>query len=317
MSFKTPPTWLLLPSHRVNPAVAQAFQFIPYGFGHAYKAYQESGSSPFLRTKFRAPKGLRLKPFPFFTKEFSETMLSVIHENQQLRWCFKRLIQRWRMARFRQANTTDVVTMEEPKQPVFVYDWTTRTKYVFEATTLFRGIRTSLLLADELFPTPKAPKNPYTNQPLTYGQLHFALNTLREKGRADWTTESFRAADYDLTVFKRRNNMQLRLAALNSLFAKPTEIAYVDTLFDFIDFSHDNAEIEMERKDVWLWAIENKHDHDLIRCWRLLCYDYYKGLISLSSDEHAKLKTKIQDETDKLILQPMTELVLLWRASHS
>jgi hypothetical protein len=314
--FKNPPKWLILPDTLVPPAVARAFEFIPYGFEYAQKALQESGSSPFLKAKFKPPKGLRLKPFPFFTKGFSNDMQNAIYTNQRIRWRFKRLLQRWRLSRFRQANTIDVVTMEEPKQPVYVYDWPTRTKYVFEATTLFRGIRTSLLLADELFPMPKEPKNPYTNQPFSYGQLHFTLNALRERGRADWATEAFRTAGYDLTVFKRRNNMQLRLAALNSLFAKPTDIAYVDTLFDFIDFSHDNAEIEMARKDVWLWAIENSHDHAHIQCWRVLCYDFYKGSITMSPDDYDKLKEKIQEEADKLILMPIVELVLLWRASR-
>ncbi len=242
-------------------------------------------------------------------------MWKLIQVNQTVRWAFKRLIQRWRSKRLRQINTEDVVTMEAPKQPVWIYDWTNRTKYVFEAATLFRGIRTRLLFAQDLFPSPQQPKNPYTNQPLTYGQLHFALDDLRAVGKTDWVTETLRAVAYDLGVFKRRNNTQLRVAALKALFANPSDDNYCDLLFDFIDFCHDEAEIMMERKDVWEWCIQNRHEHTQIQIWRGYCYTYYHALITLGTEDFAKMKEQILEKVAPLLRVSLIELIIVWRKS--
>lgn len=310
-----PQKWLILPSNSVPENIQRFFQFIPYGYKATYDALQDTGVNPFSKGRvcFRIPNGMKLAPLPYYTKEFTETLRKVIQENQILRWRFKRLVQNWRIAKLRQANTTDVVTMEIPKNPVYIVDWPTRTRYTFEATTLFRGIRTSLLLAEELFPTPQSPKNPYTNQPLSFAQLHFALNTLRSKGLTDWATESFRVVSYDVKTFKRRNNTQMRLSALKSLFANPAEVAYVDLLYDFIDFAHDNAGIEMERKDVWEWAIQKKHDHPRIQSWRACCYSYYMNLIATPMDESVSAKMAIMAKTEELVKLSMTDLIYAWR----
>lgn len=317
VNFVRPPTWLLVPKHRMLPEIARAFEFIPYGFKNAYLYSKDTGTSPFIKSKFKLPKGLTLNytPFAQHIPLFPKTFMSVVRFNQRLRWTFKRLIQRWRVARLRQANTEDVVTLEVPKNPVYIYDWPNRTKYLFDANTLFRGIRTSLLQAQELFPTPMMPKNPYTNQPLSVAQLHFALNDLRALGKADWVTETLRAAKYEIDIFKRRNNTALRLAALNGLFGKPSDDAYIDHLYDFIEFSHEDAEAEMKRKDVWAWAIEHKHDHVRIQGWRSLCYSYYKALVTLNPDDFAKVKETVMESAAKMIQLPMTDLILLWRAA--
>lgn len=309
-----PQKWLILPSDSVPEPIQRFFQFIPYGYKATYDALHESGVSPFPKARFRFLNSLKVAPIPYYTKEFTETLQKVIQANQILRWRFKRLIQNWRIVKLRQANTTDVVTLEVPKNPVEVIDWPTRTRYIFEATTLFRSIRTSLLLAQELFPTPQNPKNPYTNQPFSFAQLHFALNVLRSTGLTDWTTESFRAVNYDVNTFKRRNNTQLRLSALKTLFANPAEEAYVDLLYDFIDFAHDDAGIAMERKDVWEWAILKKHNHPRIQSWRACCYSYYMNLIATPTDESSFAKTKIMAKTEELVKLPMTDLIHAWSA---
>ncbi len=313
-TLSRPTHWLLLPKSAVPEPVRRLFEFIPYGFKAAYDAYQELGASPFSKTRFQPPKHIKIPKHPYYTTSFPATVLKVIRANQILRWRFKHLIHRWRISRLRQANTIDVVTMEVPREPISVVDWPTRTRYIFEATTLFRGIRTSLLNAEELFPTPQTPRNPYTNQPLSYGQLHYALNALRAKGKSHWTTECFRVVAYDIDTFKRRNNTQLRLEALNTMFANPTENAYQDLLYDFIDFAHDDAGIAMERTDVWAWAIDKKHSHERIQLWRSYCYSYYKSLISMPVDEGTRVKLDIMSKTEELVKLPMTDLILLWRA---
>jgi hypothetical protein len=313
VNFTRPQKWLLLPATLLSPEVTRAFDFVGYGIKAAYTFYKETGTSPFKKGHFKLPKlASRLKQIPMHSPEFSKTFLEVIHTNQRLRWRFKRLVQKWRLSRLRQANTVDVVTMEPPTMPVYVYDWPNRTKYLFEAQTLFRGIRTSLTAAQELFPTPQQPKNPFTNQVLSYGQLHFALNELRSKGMADWVTESMLAAGYEVDIFRRRAMQSLRLNALKVLFANPTTDEYLDLVYDFVDFVHDDVGIAMEQKDVWEWGILNAQGNSLIQAWRSLCYRYYKGLVTLTDAEFNHAKTKILAEAEELVKMSMKELSMAW-----
>ncbi len=314
ISFDRPLRWLIVPSRLVTfPDLLWTFETIPYGFVPAYRRLEESGVSAFPVGKFRLPRTIKIPQIPFTTKGFHAEMWNLIRLNQKIRWAFKRLIQRWRAARLRQVNTEDVVTMEVPKQPVYIYDWTARTKYVFEAASLFRGIRACLTLHHDLIPTPKAPINPFTNQPLTLGQLHFTLAALRAAGYADWTTEMLRAGTYEIDTFKRRANTQLRVSALNHLFADTADEGYVDLLYDFIDFCHDDVGAEMERKDVWEWMIQNRPNYIRIQTWRGYCFQYYHGLITESSEAFLNIKRKIMRDVGELVALPMVDMILQWR----
>lgn len=303
-----------MPENQIPSAdMVRLFNFIPYGLMSAYKVWCEAGSSPFLLGKFRLPKEISIPQIPYFMKEFANAMWSLILANQRIRWQLKRLVQRWRAARLRQVNTEDVVTMEAPKQPVWIYDWSNRTKYVFEASTLFKGFHTSLTLSEGLFPTPQSPKNPFTNQPLSEAQVHFTLNTLRRAGFADWVTESYRAHGYDVELYRKRCHTMLRITALKRLFADQKSEDYADLLYDFIDFCHDNAEVEMERKDVWVWMIQNRPDYCRIQAWRSACYKYYYGLITEAPEKFLVSKVRIQKEVDELIMLPIIDMIILWK----
>lgn len=318
VSFDRPQRWLLVPAHHIpSPDMVRIFDFISYGLTPAYKAWSQAGSSPFPLGKFRLPKGISVPQIPYYMKEFANAMWSLIVANQRIRRLFKRLVQRWRVARLRQVNTEDVVTMEAPKSPIWVYDWTNRTKYVFEAATLFKGFRTSLTLSEGLFPTPQSPKNPFTNQPLSYAQVHFTMNALRATGFADWVTESYRAHSYDVELYRKRCHTMLRTTALKRLFADQKSEEYTDLLYDFIDFCHDNAEVEMERKDVWEWMIQNRPDYCRIQAWRSACYKYYHGLITEAPEKFAVTKILIQKEVDGLIVLPIVDMIILWMRAKS
>ncbi len=297
--------------------MVRLFDFIPYGFTAAYKVWREAGKSPFPVAKFRLPNEISVPQIPYFMKEFANAIWSLICANQRIRRLFKRLVQRWRTNhRLRQVNTEDVVTMEAPKRPIWVYDWLNGTKYVFEASTLFKGFRTSLTLSEGLFPTPQPPKNPFTNQSLSEAQVHFTLNALRAAGFADWVTESYRVHGYDVELYRKRCHMMLRITALKRLFADQKSEDYVDLLYDFIDFCHDNAEVEMERKDVWEWMIQNRPDYCRIQAWRSACYKYYHGLITEAPEKFLVSKVRIQKEVDELIMLPMVDMIILWTRSR-
>jgi hypothetical protein len=240
-------------------------------------------------------------------------MMATIRMNQMVRWPIKRLVARWLTRRLRTANTEDLFTMEVPKEPVIIKDWRARTSYVFEARTLLKDIRAKLLLSDQLFPTPQAPRNPYTNKAFTDGQLVAAFAALRRYGYTDWTIESFAECGYDLAKYRTRFQHHLKTKALEATFARPTEDDCVDLLYDFIHEQYEHAEVIMPRTDVWLWFMRNRPDYPRIRCWRNWCYAYYKAQIEQPPNLETIVLPGIYREVDALVEAPVHTMIMEWK----
>jgi len=98
---------------------------------------------------------------PFFECE----ILSLTHwfiMEQKYKIAFKKLLNHWLYNKYkdRKLNTEDPVTLQEPENPVHVFDVNRRGMYIFEASCLKKRIETELMYSEWLFPEPKHPKNP-------------------------------------------------------------------------------------------------------------------------------------------------------------
>ena len=298
--------WYILPDTKFPAKVSIAIQTASAcgGFASAYKAWQEipgKFNSPFGQTNFTFETETSF--FPEESAEFKDTILTAIYLNQTVRWRLKRLIHPWRLARFKQINDTDAVTMDVPKNPVWIYDWANRSKYVFESKSVFKDIRTRLGLTEQFFPISKYPRNPFTNERLTIGQLHFLLNDLRSKGFAHWTTETLRACKYNMTTFQKRNATQLKMDALDKVFADPTGDECIDVVYDFITAEYEYHYAEMRRQDVWIWFLRTKPTHSHIRDWISLCRFNYHAMITKPREFEENIEDHIHAESGKLIIR--------------
>lgn len=313
-----PKYWLLLPKDTLHPTIWRNLYMIPSGPG-ALKAVNHSialmTGKPLFRTSstFKFPIDYTT---PFFTKVPADVIIAAketIAKNQRLRWQMKRLIHRWRLARLKQVNQEDPVTMETPRVPVYIYDWQNRAKYVFEAQSLFRDFRTKLSHHDELFVEPKEPRNPFTNQVLTMAQVHFTMEALRRNGRTDWLLESYRSVHYTMGAFHKRFKHALGLHALKRIFSNPTSDECVDLIFDYIYSEHEQHDATMRRQDVWTWFLRNRPAHPRIVVWRNWCHAYYKAWMTESNESFRTIVEGIRTETEALVDQPMSEMIAIWR----
>ena len=304
--FSRPTQWYILPELQFSTKVTIAIQMATTGgsgFASVYKTWQD------ISGKFHNPFGVSTFTFkteaPFFPEEsadFKDQMLTAIYLNQTVRWRIKRLIHTWRLRRLKQANETDVVTMDIPKNPVWIYDWANRCKYVFEARSVFQDIKTRLGLTDNFFPITKYPRNPFTNERLSLGQLHFLLNDLKSKGLAHWTTETLRACKYNQNTFQKRNAIQLKLDALERVFGNPTSDECIDVVFDFITAEYEYHYAELRRQDVWLWFLKTKPAYTHIGAWINLCRFNYNAMITRPREFDDSIGDHVHRESEKLII---------------
>ncbi len=313
-----PSRWLLFPKDFVDPFLWSQFYAIPAD-SCALSAVNTRVDTMYVKSPFKTKEAFKFPiqhTNPFFVNVSSEMVTKareLIIKNQRLRWQMKRLIHSWRLARLKQINQEDPITMETPRTPVYIYDWTNKAKYVFEARSLFRDFRTKLGHHDELFVEPKEPRNPFTNQVLSMGQTHFILKALRDKGQTDWLLESYRSVQYNLDAFKKKFKHPLGLHALKCVFSNPTTDECVDLLYDYIYSEHEQHDATLRRQDVWIWFLRNRPQHPRIVAWRGWCYAYYRAWLTETQDRFTDIVEGIRTETAALVDQTMSEMIAIWR----
>ena len=251
--------WYLLPlgSEEDRKYFSNSF----YGFNHVYRRLlMGRGDISGNTFKISAQRGAVLE--------------KMIYANQTFRWKIKRLIHKWRLGRIKQANTDDILTGEPPVKPVYIYDWGQRTKYVFEAGTVYRDICTRLFNADSLFINTLPPRNMFTNTPYTLGQLHFITEDLRKYGYSHWAIQGLQACGYGLKHFGRIYKQSIHLEVLKRTFSKPEDCATL--VLDFIEMEYEHHEKECILTDILMWHIQTNPSCPVIEAWRKLCFKYYK-----------------------------------------
>ncbi len=194
--------------------------------------------------------------------------------NQKLRWAFKRLTNAYLQKKLQLKNEVDPISLETPKKSIYIYDYQTRSKFLFEAQHLLRDFQTRLLTHEELFPTPLYLRNPLTNTKLSLGQLIHIVGQIKHHGLSHWTIECYLDSRYAMNIFLRDNNRKLRLHALKETLQSKyaTEI-----ILDFIEMQHHIYKKDFDER-TYRWALENNKCHSMerIRSWKNLTFRFYE-----------------------------------------
>lgn len=295
------PKWCILPDHCFNhKGIRFTYEFQNHGFTHQYLKCQ-----------------LIPCPFKHATEEHKkhwndirQELLAKYYLNQKVRWAMKQLFVRWLSKRLAFKNEMDPITLEAPKQPITLVDWQQRSKFTFEASSLRNDMRSKLLTHEELFPMPCTPRNPFTNAPLNYGQIHSILEQIRLAGKTDWVLEGYREAKYEIYFFNRDNHRKLRLYALRDLLTT-AECRYV--LGDFIESQHQLFRKHYDSR-VYEWAITSqRRTIKRIEAWKEMCYRYYEVEITVDDVDERSRRQRLLEKSIEPLCTPCEELRMLRR----
>lgn len=187
-------------------------------------------------------------------------------KNQHMRWLFKRLLL-FRTPLVEAANETDVGAMVPVSEiadydKISFYDARGRRQYIMHAQTATNIFRMALEHQDHMFPTPHAPRNPYTNSPFGLGQLatiYTQLNLRYE--RLPLSLVMFRVSGFDMNRYERHYGAHLRWKAIDGalrdrdlrleMMCTTLETMYRDTLAPSFSFLIDDFPLmEGETRDV-------------------------------------------------------------------
>jgi hypothetical protein len=251
--------------------------------------------SSFRNTFSNPPKS----PF-VVSSEILEEMLGAIRQNQKCRMLFYQLYKQFLIRKIKQVNEVDPVSLEIPIQPLVLYDWNARSRYVFEAKTLYRDCMEKLLQRNDLFPNPMIPRNPLTNQPYTQGQLLSVYLQLKSYGKSHWTLDAFKSCQMDLELFKMVFDIPLKRVALQRVFADTNDYDFIWLLMDFIESEHEHHEAPFQ-KNLYRWAITNSLSAERMQRWKSICHTFYLYNILYATDPDIKLQRQ-QDDVHRISL---------------
>jgi hypothetical protein len=286
------PKWCIIPCSIEYEA---ALRTDNYGFIHVYKKFQhlmkleKEVSIPFLSES-------TVKVYPDICNVKCMINLNevkrLMYLNQSVRFAMKKCIQYWRVKRFKCANETDSVTLEVPKNPIILYDWASKRKYVFEPNTLLKCTTDRLQFTVNLFVKPTPPLNPFTNVPLTYGQLHFLIDELSRRGRCNWILLAFRDSDYSLDSFLKHHRQSLQFYTIRKEFGTTLSESAKICISSFRDDRYEDISSCYYVNHIWEWAIENIPNHPDVDAWVSITRRYY---MYLSGDSNENRDTIYED----------------------
>lgn len=196
-------------------------------------------------------------------------------------------------------NTEDVVTMEVPKNPVYVINFERRCSYVYDASTLRKAINHRLLSCDYMFATPLYPLNILSNEEFTYMQSVSIYNQLKAYGACSWALERFKVYGFDLKMFETKCSQQLKLAAIDNHFYSDNDLLF-ETVYDYFTVMADFINIEeyyiAEFKNDFLNTTRRSH---YVKAWIKLTRRKYVSEVTCDLNEiHA-----IGEDSGKLLAQ--------------
>ena len=196
-------------------------------------------------------------------------------------------------------NTEDVVTMEVPKNPVYVINFERRCSYVYDASTLRKAINHRLLSCDYMFATPLYPLNILSNEEFTYMQSVSIYNQLKAYGACSWALERFKVYGFNLKMFETKCSQQLKLAAIDNHFYSDNDLLF-ETVYDYFTVMADFINIEeyyiAEFKNDFLNTTRRSH---YVKAWIKLTRRKYVSEVTCDLNEiHA-----IGEDSGKLLAQ--------------
>jgi hypothetical protein len=230
--------------------------------------------------------------------------------NNRVRNQFQRLAHLWKTRRLKKANTEDLMTGEEPKHCICLKDYKNNSEYVFEADTIHKDMYERLLQNYYTFPEPLAPRNPYTNELLTFPQFFNIMRQLYQVPgkKVHWALDGLYSCSYNLKKFQNVMASRLRQALIHRIMSNPMNDTGNEILADFIEdcFKETTLILSEEtieyRYKMLRWAVGKFPTHPKICKWRAVCYKHQLQRIN-AIPPTLEEKNELNKEIERLILE--------------
>jgi hypothetical protein len=137
----------------------------------------------------------------------------------------------------------DPITLCEPEKEVYLYDWSVKRKFIFDAKSLSMLIESKLLYHEYGFPVPIMPKNPKNNVELSYKQLITLYNQIKSHSEIRWAFMTLREHNFNKSQWHLYNKSALTIHSIKTNIIQLDTNDGRDLLLDFIFSKMDDFRI--------------------------------------------------------------------------
>ena len=230
-------------------------------------------------------------------KGFRKEVEQELYRIQALRWTLRKFLLRWLFRRLKVCSTTDIVTLEPIKTPIYIVDWISRHIHSFETFTLHRDISCALSHSIGMFADPLRPRNPLTNIPLSLAQIISIWNTLAcARIPLSSVVTNYRSVQFNHERFIEEYSTPLSLSCMKRCIMNPLDDEGIEYLIDFIEMAYtfnsfpDNPYyIEKIRS-----AINAHKNNEIISEFRRKCIEYNYVLITMKKNNALDLMNHLE-----------------------
>ena len=298
--FEINPThWLILPKKDTLVFERQLFcRESSYAFSSSYlqsisfkRIYPEQ-SLAYIVAKAAFPTTLS-------HSEIEKHVQDTFMKNNRVRLCMKRIVNAWKKKHMCIVNDADIVTQEKPKKPVYLVDWPSKIIHQFEASTLLKDSTIRLMNHDVMILEPLSPRNPFTNNDLTYSACLSLHKQIRAAGITNWIWEAFAESEFNLVKLVRTFEVPMKLNCLDLVLKESTSYYTIEFIMDFIlgEYTY-HAIINPPTETEITRLITLNWETPVIQSWISLCRVFWRAHIKHSQEEimytHIKSKELIR-----------------------
>lgn len=290
-------SWLLEPSGHYNPRISMALDNYNLPFKERYSRVLYFNTISDLEKVFWNKQLQDTQLTKYTGTQFD--CLKAYRANQALRWSFKKLVLAWKYRKLQLMNENDPITMEPLKNPLYIYDYSTKRKYQIESKSLLVDSLNRLFFHDDFFPKSKLPRNLLTNEDLTFSQLWSTSLQMRKYGITHWCWEAFVKSSFCLNTLLADHHIPMKYEMIKRCFS---DLTSTDANWFVSELILANTEGILAK--ALKWAIYHHPTHTYLLKWRGLCQTYWKLAVVQGETEaentgwiRARIATLLEDTT--------------------
>ena len=176
-------------------------------------------------------------------------------------------------------DEVDPITLCPPDNPIVLYDWSVKKKFILEASTLALLIESKLLYHEGGFPIPMYPKNPRSNIELSYQQLVSLYYQLLAHGKLMWGMTTLRQCNFNKKRWFKYHKSAITIAAIKNSISLLDTADGVELLSDFIFAKMEEMRFRVTRyvTDMYLDAMARVPNHWYLEKWKYIAMVHYEG----------------------------------------
>ena len=170
---------------------------------------------------------------PFLTNKKKETIIATLLKEIKIRMMMKKIIFRKKNKTIRNVNYTEQISLSLENLSIYpkkdlIKVYNSKKIWVFTNVDMVRIFRLGIMNQGNYFPLPQKPKNPYTNQDFTYGQLHNIIMQLKYTGiKIPIYIQLFTKYDFNLEKMVLCHKKYFALLAIDHEINNFSDIKYI------------------------------------------------------------------------------------------